>query len=166
MPKRSVHPHGVASMRLALSLLPCVFLAACLTEPKRCDGNPSDPATEQFAPALGIDLSKMEKTTLGDYRTDVVTGTGAQLNSLSVVEIHYSAYLSNGTLIDQVIDQPYQLDLNTRATVGLADGMLGMKEGGQRVIVAPSDLALGPCDNGPVPGNSTIVYKVELLTID
>ena len=153
-------------MRLVLSLLPCVFLAACLTEPKRCTENPSDPATEQFATSLNVDLTTMEKTQLGDYRKDLVVGTGALLTTLRQVEIHYSAYLADGTLIDQVTDQPYPIDLAARATPGLADGMLGMSEGGQRLIVAPSDLALGPCANGKIPGNSTIVYKVELLTID
>lgn len=166
MQKRSFPVHTVASMRLVLSLLPCLFLAACLTEPKGCGGNPSNPATEQFAPALGVDLTTMERTQFGDYRKDLVVGTGASLTTLRQVEIHYSAYLADGTLIDQVIDQPYALDLSTRATVGLADGMLGMAEGGQRLIVAPSDNALGPCTQGPVPGNSTIVYNVELLTID
>lgn len=153
-------------MRLGLSIIPCVLLAACLTEPHRCVDTPSDPATQQFAPALGVDLTTMEKTELGDYRKDLVLGTGAALTTLRVVEIHYSAYLPDGTLVDQIIDQPYPLDLGTRATVGLADGMLGMAEGGQRLIVVPSENALGPCGNGGIPGNSTIVYTVELLTID
>jgi FKBP-type peptidyl-prolyl cis-trans isomerase FkpA len=152
-------------MRLAFSLLPCFFLAACITQPTRCDEHPSDPATEQFAPSLGINLSAMEKTSIGDYRQDVVVGDGANLSTLNVVQIHYSAYLVDGTLIDQVVDQPFPIDLSTRATVGLADGMLGMNVGGQRVIVVPSQLGLGACQNGPVPGNSTLIYKVELLAI-
>jgi FKBP-type peptidyl-prolyl cis-trans isomerase FkpA len=153
-------------MRLVLTLLPSVLLAACFTTPDRCPISPSDPTTEVFAPTLGVDIASMERTELGDYRKDLIVGTGAPLSSLTTVEIHYSAYLSDGTLIDQVIDEPFPLDLNARATVGLADGMLGMMVGGQRLIVVPSQLALGACENGPVPGNSTIVYKVDLLAID
>ena len=153
-------------MRLVLTLLPSVLLAACFTTPDRCSINPSDPSHETFAPALGVDIATMERTALGDYRKDLVVGNGAALTTLATVQMHYSAYLSNGTLIDQVTDQVFTLDLNTRATIGLADGMLGMFVGGQRLIVAPSELALGACDNGPVPGNSTIVYKVELLAIN
>lgn len=166
MRRRLVTSRLTATMRLLVYLLPCFFLAACLTEPKRCDNKPSDPATETFAPELGVDLSAMEKTSLGDYRQDLVVGTGDNLASLGVVEIHYSAYLVNGTLIDQVQDQPFPIDLSRNATIGLADGMLGMNVGGQRLIVVPSQYALGACDNGPVPGNSTLVYKVELLNID
>ena len=153
-------------MRLVLTLIPTVLLAACLTTPDRCPVNPSDPTHETFAPALGVDLASMERTDLGDYREDLVVGTGAALTTLGPVQIHYSAYLANGMLIDQVVDQPFSIDLDSRATIGLADGMLGMSVGGQRLIVVPSELGLGACDNGPVPGNSTIVYKVELLEID
>ena len=153
-------------MRLVLTLLPCVLLAACFTGPDKCRINPSDPTHETFAPALGVNIATMERTELGDYRKDLVAGPGAPLTTLATVQMHYSAYLADGTLIDQVIDQPFTLDLNARATVGLADGMLGMFVGGQRLIVVPSELALGACENGPVPGNSTIVYKVELLAIN
>jgi FKBP-type peptidyl-prolyl cis-trans isomerase FkpA len=153
-------------MRRVLMLLPSILLAACFTTPDRCPVNPSDPTHETFAPALGVDLASMERTNLGDYRKDLVVGTGDALTTLATVTIHYSAYLVNGTLIDQVVDQPFPIDLNARATVGLADGMLGMAVGGTRLIVVPSELGLGACENGPVPGNSTIIYKVDLLGIN
>lgn len=153
-------------MRLLFRLLPCVLLAACLTGPKKCDVRPSDPASETFAPALGVSISQMTRTQLGDYEQDLVVGTGDRLTALGPVQMHYSAYLVDGTLIDQFTDQVFNIDLATRATIGLADGMLGMYVGGQRLIVVPSQLALGACDNGPVPGNSTIIYKVELLAIN
>ena len=153
-------------MRLVLTLLSTVLLAGCLTSPDKCPVNPSDPTHETFDPSLGVNIATMEKTQLGDYREDLVVGTGDPLTTLTSVSIHYSAYLSNGTLIDQVIDQPFPLDLSARATIGLADGMLGMAVGGTRLIVVPSELGLGACANGPVPGNSTIVYKVELLAIN
>lgn len=151
-------------MRLLFRAFPCVLLAACLTGPK-CISRPSNPATETFAPSLGVNVDQMAVTQLGDYEQDLVVGTGARLSTLGPVEMHYSAYLVDGTLIDQFTDQVFSIDLATKATIGLADGMLGMYVGGQRLIVVPSPLALGACDNGPVPGNSTIVYKVELLSI-
>lgn len=151
--------------RFVIFLLPCLFLGACLTEPKQCVSNPSNPATETFAASLGVNLTSMNLTAAGDYTQDLVVGTGAQLDSLQTVQIHYTAYLVNGIMVDQVIDQPFPIDLSRTATPGLADGMLGMLEGGTRLIVVPSQLALGPCPNGPVPGNSTLIYKVDLLQI-
>jgi FKBP-type peptidyl-prolyl cis-trans isomerase len=141
------------------------LLSACLTSPKECLGNPSDPATETFAPALGVDLNAMEKTNLGDWRKDLVVGTGALLDSLQLVQIHYTAYLVDGTVVDQKTDQPFPIDLSLNATIGLADGMFGMNVGGQRLIVVPSELGKGACPAGVIPGNSTIIYNVELLAI-
>ena len=151
--------------RIALCILPCLLLTACLTEPTQCVSHPSDPATETFAASLGVDLSTMQKTMIGDYTKDLVVGSGNLLDSLQPVQIHYSAYLVDGTQVDQQVSVPVAIDLSRNATVGLADGMLGMKEGGQRLIVAPSELAQGACARGPIPGNSTLVYQVELITI-
>jgi FKBP-type peptidyl-prolyl cis-trans isomerase len=164
MPTRLTIPPPAATMRLVLCLLPILLLGACLTEPKRCEDHPTNPATEHFDASLGVDLSTMEKTELGDYRKDLVVGTGAQLSTLGPVQIHYSAYLSNGQLIDP--EQDLTLDLRTNATLGLADGMLDMFVGGQRLIVSPSQNAQGACGNAVVPGNSTVIYKVQLLAID
>ena len=154
-----------AMLRLVLYLLPCVLLTACLTEPKPCPDNPTDPATETFDPSLGVNLANMTRTNIGDYTQDLVVGTGATLSTLSVVEIHYSAWLVNGKLVDEIQNQNYALNLRSGSTIGLADGMLGMNVGGERLIVSPSELALGACGNVSIPGNSTIVYKVDLLAI-
>jgi FKBP-type peptidyl-prolyl cis-trans isomerase FkpA len=154
-------------MRFLLPLVACLALGACL-EPKQCSNNPSDPATEQFASSLvtlGVNLDSMQKTQIGDYTRDLLVGTGQQLVSLDSVTIHYSAYLKDGTLIDQFQNTPFTVDLRGQSTIGLADGMLGMSIGGKRLIVVPSQYGLGACPNGPVPGNSTIIYNVELLSI-
>lgn len=151
-------------MRFLLPLVACLALGACL-EPKQCTGNPSDPATEQFASSLGVNIASMTRTQIGDYTQDLVVGTGQTLVNLDSVTIHYSAYLKDGTLVDQFVDTPFTVDLRGQSTIGLADGMLGMSVGGKRLIVVPSQYALGACPNGPVPGNSTLIYSVELLSI-
>lgn len=152
-------------MRLFLPLLACLTLTACITSPDRCEVRPSDPATETFAPTLGVDIASMTKTDLGDYTQDVVVGDGATLGEPDFVTIRYSTFLASGTKIDEVTDPPLPIDLRFQSTLGLADGMIGMSVGGQRLIVVPSALGLGACDNGPIPGNSTLVYMVELLSI-
>jgi FKBP-type peptidyl-prolyl cis-trans isomerase len=154
-------------MRALATLAAVLLVTGCLTHPDRCaDVVPSDPATESFAAGLNVDLSAMTRTADGVYLQDVVTGSGEELTAPTLVQMNYSAYLPNGAEVDTTANGPVLLDLRTNAAVGVSEGMMGMKIGGQRLLVVPSVLALGPCGRGPIPPNSTLVYKIELLAIN
>lgn len=154
-------------MRNVLSLLVCAALSACITSPDRCvAAMPTDPATESFAPSLGIDLTQMTKTESGVYELDEVVGSGEALTNPTLVQVFYVAYLRDGTVVDQQLQQPFPLDLRTQGAIGIVDGMLGMNVGGRRKLVVPSQLALGACGRGPIPPNSTMIYEIELIAIN
>jgi FKBP-type peptidyl-prolyl cis-trans isomerase FkpA len=152
-------------MRYLACLLVCLTLAAC-TSPDTCAAiNPSNPATETFDPSLNVDLTQFSKTQNGVYTQDVVVGTGDKLIAPQTVQVYYTAYLTNGTLVDKKLNQPFTMDLRSTGAFGLIDGMMGMNVGGRRRIIVPSDLALGSCALGPIPANSTLIYEIELLAI-
>jgi len=149
----------------ALLAFPLVA-AACFTEPKRCAAvDPTDPASEVFAPSLNIDLSTWTKRASGVYEQDVVVGTGQTLTGPTTVDVYYVAYLTDGTVVDQQLQQPFAMDMRTITAFGVVDGMIGMNVGGRRRLVVPSQLALGSCGAGQIPPNSTLVYEIELLDI-
>jgi FKBP-type peptidyl-prolyl cis-trans isomerase FkpA len=104
----------------------------------------------------------MTKTDLGDYYQDLKAGTGAELDASTTVVFSYQTWLKNGQLVDQVVGG--EVNLNT-VVRGLQDGMVGMREGGERIVVVPSALAFGPFINGPIPANSTLVFDVVLSEI-
>ena len=151
--------------RLAMAIM-ALGLVACLDVPtdNPSDGNPSDPATETFASTFNppIVIASMTKTDLGDYYKDLKQGTGAQLSSSTTVVFSYQTYLKNGLLVDQVLSGQVNLGTVVR---GLQDGMLGMREGGERIIVIPSANAFGSFDKPPIPANSTLVFDVILNQI-
>jgi FKBP-type peptidyl-prolyl cis-trans isomerase len=41
-----------------------------------------------------------------------------------------------------------------------------MKVGGKRTLSVPPELGYGPDDYGPIKGNSTLIFEVELLKVE
>jgi FKBP-type peptidyl-prolyl cis-trans isomerase len=99
---------------------------------------------------------------------DVVEGEGAEVKNGDLVSVHYIGTLQNGQQFDNsyVKGQPYTF------TVGKGDvikgwdlGLVGMKVGGQRILVIPPEYAYGKDGMYPIPGNATLVFSVELIEI-
>ena len=145
----------------ALVAAVAVAIGGCNLDVAQPADDPSDPATETFAPALKIDISKMQKTTAGTYYKDVTVGAGAELG-LGVGRLallSYAGFLKTGELFAQAVNQ---LTALSSLPPGMQDGMAGMREGGERIVVVPSALGYG---NLPVPGvppNSTLVFDIIL----
>jgi len=99
---------------------------------------------------------------------DLVVGGGEEAAASSTVAIQYV-----GTLYDsgEVFDatwtrggRPTSFPLSG-VVPGFAQGIVGMKIGGRRQIAIPPHLGYGANDNGPIPGNSTLVFIVDLLGV-
>ncbi len=99
---------------------------------------------------------------------DVVVGAGKEAVNGSMVSVHYTGVFENGTKFDSSRDrgEPFTFKLGAGQVIqGWDQGVLGMKVGGKRNLVIPSDLAYGPNDYGPIPGGSTLMFEVELLDV-
>jgi FKBP-type peptidyl-prolyl cis-trans isomerase len=133
-------------------------LAACTpSEP----AGPSYPANESYAASLQVNIPAMTKVDTNLYYQDVTVGTGAVASVNKLVTVTYAGYLTNGTSFDSgtLTDQPLN---NSNLIEGWVQGISGMKVGGKRKLVIGSNYAYGARGNGPVPGNATLVFDVEL----
>jgi len=152
-------------MKRLLLLLGSLALAGCNLNGYTTNGTPSDPATESFATALGINISQMQKVLVGSeyvYYRDVTVGQGPTLTTARPAVITYAGFLSNGLRFDA--QNSVEFDLSG-TVIGFQRGMIGMNAGGERIIVVPSDLGYGPYGVGAVPPNSTLVFDVKLEQI-
>jgi len=98
---------------------------------------------------------------------DEVIGTGAVAAAGDLVTVNYTGKLANGTVFDTSVGKtPFQFTLGAGQVIpGWDQGVAGMKVGGKRTLIIPPSLAYGPNDYGPIPGNSTLTFEVELLNV-
>lgn len=148
--------------RFLLLMAGTLALCSCLDVGQPVD-SPTNPATETFDPSLGVDIAQMTKTALGDYYKDITIGSGSQLSAPATVFMTYNGFLKNAAIFDEETD--IEVDLTGNVPPGLRDAMLGIRVGGERLIVIPSELGYGPNAVGSIPPNSTLVFDVRLDAI-
>lgn len=140
-------------MRRVLPVLLLLVLTAC--------ANPGPPA--------GGSVAELQ-------RIDEIVGTGAVATGGSDVTVHYTGWLydqkapkQRGEEFDSSVGRgvPFTFLLGAGQVIrGWDDGVAGMKVGGKRVLLIPSDYGYGRDGaGGAIPPNASLVFEVELLGV-
>ena len=128
----------------------------------------SNKTTTELEEGMAIEEG-MTTTASGLQYKDLVVGEGQEATAGKTVQVHYTGWLTNGTKFDSSVDrgQPFEFPLGAgRVIQGWDEGVAGMKVGGKRKMVIPSDLGYGARGaGGVIPPNDTLVFEVELLGI-
>ena len=107
-------------------------------------------------------------TTPSGLQYEVITmGTGAKPAATDTVRVHYAGSLINGTEFDsstggEPIEYPVAGFIR-----GWQEALQMMPTGSKWKLFVPSDLGYGPTPGpgGRIPGNSALVFEMELLGI-
>jgi len=120
-----------------------------------------------------VQNSKPETTNNMDSSTelkieDVKVGTGAAVKAGDTITVHYTGTFADGTKFDSSLNrgEPFSFQVPGQVIAGWNQGVLGMQVGGVRKLIIPPQLGYGPNDYGPIPGNSTLYFTIELLGIE
>ena len=99
---------------------------------------------------------------------DLVVGTGAEAQVGSLVTVHYTGWLKDGTEFDSSVGgDPYPFTLGQGEVIkGWDRALVGIKVGGTRRLIIPPRLAYGASGSGPIPPNATLTFEVELLAVE
>lgn len=106
--------------------------------------------------------------------TDLSVGTGATAAAGHRVSMHYTGWLhdaskpdNKGAQFDSSIGRgPFQFMLGKGQVIaGWDQGVPGMQIGGTRRLVIPPSMGYGAAGVGPIPGNATLIFDVELLGV-
>src|SRR5262245_16291777 len=108
--------------------------------------------------------------------SDASVGNGAEAKPGHTVTVHYTGWLydpkasdKHGKKFDSSKDhgEPFEFKLGAGMVIrGWDQGVAGMKVGGKRTLVIPSELGYGSRGaGGAIPPNATLVFDVELLAV-
>lgn len=147
-------------LRFSVLVLALLAVAGCGDDPAQVQLQVIEETT--FAPSLNIDLATMTKDPSGVYTQDLVVGTGEPVDYDSQVSVSYSGWLSDGTLFDSGTGFSFLVGGVGEAILGFHVGVIGMRLGGERLMLLPPDVAYGADPNGPVPPGSILVFRVTL----
>ena len=113
------------------------------------------------------DKEGVQVTDTGLQYKVVVIGDGAKPAASDKVTVHYRGTLLNGEEFDSSYsrNQPTSFQLD-QVIPGWTEGVALMPVGSKFMFFIPPGLAYGPNGGGPIGPNATLIFEVELLSID
>jgi FKBP-type peptidyl-prolyl cis-trans isomerase FkpA len=156
-------------MKLLGSLLAVVCLlslGACQAESNK---STSDKSTVKEAKAMSEQVKELQKI-------DTLVGEGREAEPGFNVTVHYTGWLydasakdGKGKKFDSSVDrkQPFVFFLGGGQVIqGWDEGFAGMKIGGKRTLIIPSEMGYGARGaGGAIPPNADLIFDVELLGV-
>lgn len=95
-------------------------------------------------------------------------GEGTTIQPNSIVTAHYSAYLTDGTLVESSVKRETPVKFPTNAGMildGWEDAMPLMRKGSKFQLLVPSFLAYGSENVEGVPANSDMIFDIEIIDV-
>lgn len=184
-------PAALASLALAVTLTACAgtdggddpTVTAPTAEPTAAEPEPETPCedgppTAEPGPEASTDLAVKPEPQIPDgdppcdlQTTDILVGTGEEAVPGVQAAVKYVGVLyEDGSEFDsswsRSAEETLPFEVGAPGIIpGFDQGVTGMREGGRRQIVIPSDLAYGPTGQGPIPPDATLVFVIDLIEI-
>jgi len=144
---------GFTLHRLSRALV-CLLLFAAVG----CGGGSNAPSSPPAASGTGMLVIE-----------DLVVGTGPAVAVGNTVTVHYVGTLQNGAQFDSsyASGRPFTFRVGVGQVItGWDQGVPGMQVGGKRRLTIPPSLGYGSQAVGSIPPNSTLIFEIDLLSID
>ena len=131
------------------------FVLAAALAVSACGGNNTTPT----APSANVPFST----------TDLRLGTGAEATVGRNVTVNYTLWLWDSLGTDNKGSRleagTFPFTVGQGVIQGFSQGTIGMRVGGLRRVVVPPALGYGAAGQGSVPGNATLIFEIELLSV-
>ena len=109
----------------------------------------------------------LKQAETGVYVKTIKKGTGAKVEPLQTVKVHYTGRFTDGSVFDSSVErgEPFTFTVGAGQVIPGWDATLSnMKVGDKVTVLIPSDLAYGEGRQG-IPPYTPLVFDIELLEI-
>ncbi|CAN5724890.1 hypothetical protein BH23GEM11_BH23GEM11_18400 [soil metagenome] len=164
---------------LRRSALLFAVVSVCMAVPLACTDSPSGPGANpvlplsevEFAAQMGIDTADFTPQASVWIRDDVVGDTASPAAAADrVVHLYYQGWTAAGARFDAVLEEDGDpvafLPGVPGPILGLRQGVIGMRAGGQRTVLVPPASGFGSADLTGVPGNSWLVLELRVAEVE
>lgn len=151
-------PSGQNALDTNQVMLPTIAPSSAIISPQPTQGLSTQAAN----------MDNYITTTSGLKYFDETVGTGQEVKAGDTVTVHYLGTLENGVKFDSSYDRntPFTTQIGVGQVIkGWDEGIVGMKTGGKRRLIVPSNLGYGQQGVGSIPPNATLIFEVELLEV-
>jgi peptidylprolyl isomerase len=136
----------------------------CVADDVKVVGQP------QKEPAVTIPDSCQKPSAL--VTKDLVAGTGPEADAGSTVQVNYVVVTwsdkkeVDSSFVGGVAKPITVADLGQAQVIdGWNEGLVGMKQGGRRLLIVPPAKGYGPAGNGSVKPDETLVFVVDAVKV-
>lgn len=159
------------TMLLLWAVLFGLLLAACgpaTPQEADADTDTTDRTNEEADSSEESTETGSRVTDSGLEYIEVEAGTGPRAQPGDQVTVHYTGTLEDGTEFDSSAGgEPITFVLGEgRVIPGWDEGIALMNVGGKAELIIPSDLGYGTEGFGPIPGDATLYFDVELISAE
>jgi FKBP-type peptidyl-prolyl cis-trans isomerase FkpA len=144
--------------------------AGCSAAPQSTTPATAPVPTQEATPAAPAPAAEASPAVTALVIKDTKVGKGAKVKAGDTVSVHYTGWLMDGTKFDSSVDRgtPFDFVVGQGSVIqGWDQGLIGMKVGGKRTLIIPSDLGYGPqgTPDGTIPPNAPLKFDIQLLKI-
>lgn len=160
---------GVARLAMLAGLTVGIATAAPVAaQDDSTAGQPDAAAAATNSPAIPQhDPSREQNLGDGLIAVDLVEGSGPEVVEGTLVKVDYTGWLADGGVMFDTSRsddrEPFFTSIPGRLIEGWNRGLIGMKAGGKRKLIIPSDLAYGARGAARIPPDSELIFEVELV---
>ena len=141
-----------------------------------CNAQSTSTAATKEKPAMTQSAKTTETRITELQKIDTQVGTGREAEAGFNVTVHYTGWLydaaaegGKGKKFDSSMDRktPFIFFLGQGQVIqGWDEGFAGMKIGGKRTLIIPSEMGYGARGaGGVIPPNADLIFDVELLDV-